>query len=42
MSIEKGDFNSDGRNDYVLGNIGENNKFHPSAKKPLEIFVKDF
>jgi hypothetical protein len=42
MSVEKGDFNKDGRMDYVFGNIGMNNKFHPSPKKPLEIYVDDF
>ncbi|MBN4072558.1 VCBS repeat-containing protein [Crocinitomix catalasitica] len=42
MSIEKGDFNGDGKNDYVVGNIGENNKFHPGKNKPLEIYVEDF
>lgn len=41
-SIAKGDFNEDGKNDYIVGNIGENNKFHPSQEKPLEIFVRDF
>ncbi|MBN4072557.1 VCBS repeat-containing protein [Crocinitomix catalasitica] len=42
MSITKGDFNGDGKNDYVVGNIGENNKFHPTTDHPLEIFVDDF
>ncbi len=42
MSIEKGDFNGDGKNDYIVGNIGENNKFHPSPEHPLEIYVQDF
>ena len=42
MSIEKGDFNGDGVNDYVLGNIGQNNKFHPTHEKPLEIYTHDF
>ncbi|UKN02861.1 VCBS repeat-containing protein [Paracrocinitomix mangrovi] len=42
MSISSGDFNGDGIADYVVGNIGENNKFHPSIEKPLEVFVKDF
>jgi hypothetical protein len=41
-SIAKGDFNGDGKNDYVVGNVGENNKFHPTAKKPLEIYCADF
>lgn len=42
MSIEKGDFNGDGKNDFVLGNIGQNNKFHPTKDKPLEVYVEDF
>jgi hypothetical protein len=41
-SIEAGDYNGDGRMDIVLGSFGENNKFHPSEKKPLEIFSSDF
>jgi len=41
-SITVGDFNNDGKNDYVVGNLGENNKFHPSQKKPLEIYCHDF
>ncbi len=41
-SIQVGDFNGDGRQDIVLGSFGENNKFHPSDKKPLEIFGSDF
>jgi hypothetical protein len=42
MSVAKGDFNVDGKNDYVVGNIGENNKFHPDNDHPLEIYVSDF
>jgi hypothetical protein len=42
MSVSAGDFNGDGKNDYVVGNIGENNKFHPSEKYPLEIYLNDF
>ena len=42
MSITVGDFNNDGKNDYVIGNIGENNKFHPSKEHPLEIYCHDF
>jgi len=41
-SITVGDFNNDGKNDYIVGNLGENNKFHPSQKKPLEIYCHDF
>lgn len=41
-SISIGDFNSDGKNDYVVGNLGENNKFHPDTDHPLEIYCADF
>ena len=41
-SIEKGDFNKDGKMDFIVGNLGENNKFHPSKKYPLEIYCGDF
>jgi enediyne biosynthesis protein E4 len=42
MSITAADLNGDGQNDYVLGNIGENNKFHPGPDHPLEVYVNDF
>ena len=42
FSITAADFDGDGDDDYVLGNIGDNNKFHPSQKKPLSIYAKDF
>ena len=42
FSITASDFDGDGDQDYVLGNIGKNNKFHPSEKKPLFIYAKDF
>lgn len=41
-SIEKGDFNGDGINEYIVGNVGANNKFHPSREKPLELYCDDF
>ena len=41
-SISKADLNGDGKNDYVVGNVGANNKFHPSKDKPLEIYCHDF
>lgn len=41
-SIEKGDLNKDGKMDYIVGNIGENNKFHPTDKKPLDLYYNDF
>ncbi len=42
FSLTQADFDQDGDPDYVLGNLGRNNKFHPNAKKPLSIHAKDF
>jgi len=42
FSISSSDFDNDGDIDFVFGNIGANNKFHPSTEKPLHIFSKDF
>ncbi len=42
FSISASDFDGDGDQDYFFGNIGGNNKFHPSAEKPLFIYAKDF
>ena len=42
FSITAADFDGDGDQDYVLGNLGKNNKFHPSEKNPLYIYAKDF
>ena len=41
-SIEAFDFDSDGDDDYVLGNMGLNYKFRASQKEPLELFINDF
>ena len=41
-AVTAADFDNDGDQDYVLGNIGGNNKFHPTADKPLYISAKDF
>jgi enediyne biosynthesis protein E4 len=40
-SIAVADLNGDGRNDLLLGNIGLNNKFHPTLDKPLYLFAND-
>jgi len=42
FSATEGDFDGDGDMDYVLGNLGKNNKFQPSSKKPIYIYGKDF
>ncbi|MCB0793216.1 MAG: CRTAC1 family protein [Flavobacteriales bacterium] len=39
--LELADLDKDGDLDLVAGNIGLNNKFHPSPKKPLEIYMDD-
>jgi hypothetical protein len=42
FSITAGDFDNDGDQDFVVGNIGKNNKFNPSQEKPLYIYADDF
>lgn len=39
QSIKEFDINNDGFKDYLIGNWGNNNKFHPTAKKPLHIYA---
>ncbi len=41
-SLVQADFDGDGDLDFVVGNLGENNKFHPSAQKPLHVYTNDF
>ncbi len=41
-SIEVGDFNSDGRLDFVLGNLGTNSQFKASFEEPAELYYADF
>ncbi len=41
-SIVAYDFDNDGDNDLIAGNLGLNNKFHASDKKPLDIYFNDF
>lgn len=41
-SIVSGDFNGDGKIDYVVGNLGANNYYHPSAERPVTVYGKDF
>jgi hypothetical protein len=42
FSIAAADPDKDGDEDYILGNIGKNNKFQPKKDKPLYIYAKDF
>jgi hypothetical protein len=40
--IVAGDFDGDGRVDFVVGNLGLNGRLHASEKEPAEMYVKDF
>ena len=42
FDIKAADFDGDGDVDFLVGNMGNNNKYHPSKKKPLEIYATDF
>ena len=41
-SIISADLDQDGDSDWVVGNIGANNPFHPSAARPYKVYAKDF
>jgi len=40
-SIVAGDFNKDGYEDYIVGNLGDNNRFTASDKYPLNLYAID-
>ncbi|MGE5942854.1 MAG: VCBS repeat-containing protein [Flavobacteriales bacterium] len=41
-TISEIDFDNDGDMDYFVGNLGGNNKFHPTKEKPLHIYGNNF
>ncbi len=41
-SIIAADIDNDGDQDFIAGNIGNNNKFHPTEEKPLYVYCNDF
>jgi hypothetical protein len=42
QTITATDIDKDGNIDYILGNWGDNNKFHPTTQKPLHIYADYF
>lgn len=42
QTLESVDIDNDGYLDFVIGNYGKNNKFHPSEEKPLHIYADYF
>ncbi|MDQ6904106.1 MAG: VCBS repeat-containing protein, partial [Bacteroidota bacterium] len=42
QSISVGDFNGDGLQDIVLGNIGENFYLQPDLQNPVKLWINDF
>ena len=42
FSLAVADLNNDGIDDIIAGNLGENNKFHPSVNEPLVCYANDF
>ena len=41
-TITAGDFNNDGKMDYIVGNLGKNSFYQASNKYPVKIIAKDF
>ncbi|NDV17514.1 RNA-binding protein [Muricauda sp. TY007] len=41
-SIDVGDFNGDGRPDFVMGNLGTNSQFKASQEEPAALYYTDF
>ncbi|MEZ4810275.1 MAG: VCBS repeat-containing protein [Allomuricauda sp.] len=39
QSIVAIDIDHDGDDDYLVGNLGKNNKFHPTIEKPLHVYA---
>jgi hypothetical protein len=41
-NITKGDFDKDGDDDYIVGNLGENSFYKASAQYPVAVYANDF
>ncbi len=42
QSVASADIDNDGDTDFILGNIGLNNKYQPTPENPLEVYYTDF
>ena len=41
-SVTASDIDNDGDDDYILGNLGKNNKFKASEEHPFKVYANDF
>ncbi|MFD0798552.1 VCBS repeat-containing protein [Maribacter chungangensis] len=41
-SVDAADMDNDGDLDFILGNLGRNNLFQPTAERPVTVIAKDF
>ncbi|MFM2325889.1 MAG: hypothetical protein RIR31_91, partial [Bacteroidota bacterium] len=42
QTVAAADINADGREDLILGNLGENFYLHPDSQNPVKLFLSDF